>query len=32
MKNVFEQLINLYATKSPKQFLPESLNNINASN
>lgn len=29
-KNVFEQLINLYATKSPKQFLPESLNNINA--
>jgi len=30
-KNVFEQLINLYATKSPKQFLPESLNNINAS-
>ena len=30
-KNVFEQLINLYATKSPKQFLPESMNNINAS-
>lgn len=30
-KNVFEQLINLYAIKSPKQFLPESLNNINAS-
>ncbi|GAA4065736.1 S46 family peptidase [Flavobacterium cheonanense] len=30
-KNVFEQLINLYATKSPKQFLPESLHNINAS-
>lgn len=30
-KNVFEQLINLYATKSPKQFLTESLNNINAS-
>ncbi|WP_298392828.1 S46 family peptidase [Flavobacterium sp.] len=29
-KNVFEQLIYLYATKSPKQFLPESLNNINA--
>ena len=27
-KNVFEQLINLYATKSPKQFLPENLNNI----
>lgn len=31
-EKVFEQLINLYATKSPKQFLPESLNNINASN
>ncbi len=30
-KNVFEQLIHLYATKSPKQFLPESLNNSNAS-
>lgn len=27
-KNVFEQLVNLYATKSPKQFLPESLVNI----
>jgi hypothetical protein len=27
-KNVFEQLINLYASKSPKQFLPESLHNI----
>jgi len=27
-KNVFEQLVNLYATKSPKQFLPESLMNI----
>ena len=27
-RNVFEQLINLYATKSPKQFLPETLNNI----
>ena len=26
----FEQLINLYATKSPKQFLPESLINIDA--
>ncbi len=26
-KNVFEQLINLYATKSPKQFLPETLLN-----
>ena len=31
-EKVFEQLINLYATKSPKQFLPESLNNSNASN
>jgi F0F1-type ATP synthase gamma subunit len=30
-KNVFEQLINLYTTKSPKQFLPESLKNTNAS-
>ena len=29
-KNVFEQLINLYATKFPKQFLPESLVNIDA--
>jgi len=29
-RNVFEQLINLYATKSPKQFLPETLNNIDA--
>jgi len=29
-KNIFEQLINLYATKSPKQFLPESLLNIDA--
>lgn len=29
-KDVFEQLINLYATKSPKQFLPETLININA--
>ncbi len=29
-KNVFEQLINLYATKSPKQFLPETLNNVDA--
>jgi hypothetical protein len=26
---VFEQLIGLYATKSPKQFLPESVQNIN---
>lgn len=30
-KNVFEQLIHLYATKSPKQFLPESLLNADAS-
>jgi len=30
-KNVFEQLINLYTTKSTKQFLPESLNAIDAS-
>ena len=29
-KNVFEQLINLYATKSPKQFLPETLVNLDA--
>lgn len=29
-KNVFEQLIDLYAKKSPKQFLPTSLNNIDA--
>ncbi|MFC6876316.1 S46 family peptidase [Flavobacterium myungsuense] len=29
-KNVFEQLIDLYAKKSPKQFLPISLNNIDA--
>ncbi len=27
-KNVFEQLIYLYATKSPKHFLPETLNAI----
>ena len=27
---VFEKLIDLYATKSPKQFLPNSLSNINA--
>ncbi len=31
-KNVFEKLIDLYATKSPKQFLPSTLNAINASN
>ena len=30
-EKVFEQLIALYATKSPKQFLPESLNNANTS-
>lgn len=30
-EKVFEQLIQLYATKSPKQFLPISLENINAS-
>ena len=29
-KTIFEQLINLYATNSPKQFLPSSLNNIDA--
>ena len=27
-KNVFEQLIGIYATKYPKQFVPESLNNV----
>lgn len=31
-EKVFEQLIQLYATKSPKQFLPASLENINATN
>jgi hypothetical protein len=30
-KNVFEQLIYLYSTKSPKQFLPETLNAIEVS-
>ncbi|GAA4764997.1 MULTISPECIES: S46 family peptidase [Flavobacterium] len=30
-KAIFEQVINLYVTKSPKQFLPNSLNNINSS-
>ncbi len=30
-EKVFEKLIQLYATKSPKQFLPTGLNNINAS-
>ena len=29
-KNVFEQLIDLYATKVPKEFLPLNLSNINA--
>ncbi len=29
-KKVFEQLINLYATKAPKEFLPSNLTNINA--
>lgn len=28
-EKVFEQLIDLYANKSPKQFLPATLNNIN---
>ncbi|MGX7667120.1 S46 family peptidase [Flavobacterium pedocola] len=28
-EKVFEQLIDLYANKSPKQFLPSTLNNIN---
>jgi hypothetical protein len=28
-EKVFEQLMHLYTTKSPKQFLPESLNNVN---
>jgi hypothetical protein len=29
-EKVFERLINLYSKKSPKQFLPNSLSNINA--
>jgi Peptidase S46 len=29
-QNVFEQLIELYATKSPKQFLPQILVNVDA--
>lgn len=29
-KKVFEQLIHLYATKAPKEFLPSNLSNINA--
>ena len=31
-EKVFEQLIELYATKSPKQFLPQSLTKVNAKN
>ena len=31
-EKVFEQLIELYATKSSKQFLPQSLNNVNTKN
>lgn len=31
-EKVFEQLIDLYATKSPKQFLPQSLVNVDAKN
>ena len=31
-EKVFEQLIELYATKSPKQYLPQSLLNTNAKN
>lgn len=31
-KKVFEQLINLYSTKYPKEFLPTSLANVNAEN
>lgn len=31
-EKVFEQLIELYATKSPKQFLPQSLAKVNAKN
>jgi hypothetical protein len=29
-QKVFEKVINLYATKSPKEFLPSNLSNINA--
>ena len=29
-QKVFEQLIHLYATKSPKEFLPNNISNINA--
>jgi hypothetical protein len=31
-QNIFEELIELYATKSPKQFLPQSLVNVDAKN
>ncbi|MBC7523773.1 MAG: S46 family peptidase [Flavobacterium sp.] len=31
-KNIFESLLNLYVTKSPKQFLPSVLNNIDIQN
>jgi hypothetical protein len=31
-EKVFEQLIELYATKSPKQFLPQSLAKVNSKN
>ncbi|MDP3681053.1 MAG: S46 family peptidase [Flavobacterium sp.] len=31
-EKIFEQLIELYAAKSPKQFLPQSLMNVNAKN
>ena len=31
-KKVFEQLIDLYAIKAPKEFLPSNLSNINAAN
>ncbi|MFV8359537.1 S46 family peptidase [Flavobacterium sp. LS1P3] len=31
-EKVFEQLIELFAAKSPKQFLPQSLMNVNAKN
>ncbi|SDG68369.1 Peptidase S46 [Flavobacterium omnivorum] len=31
-EKIFEQLIELYATKSPKQFLPKGLVNVNAKN
>jgi len=31
-QDVFEELMELYAAKSPKQFLPQSLVNVNAKN